>query len=74
MRSMVNKYFAILLICLMTGVLHGCDQQDDLDEIHIMARNTSNAMNSNLPDMVNQDMLLLETDYEEMLFPIMSLS
>ncbi len=68
MRSMVNKYFAILLICLMTGVLHGCDQQDDPDEIHIMARNTSNAMNSNLPDMVNQDMLLLETDYEEMLF------
>ncbi|NNE39047.1 MAG: hypothetical protein HKN08_12135 [Gammaproteobacteria bacterium] len=71
---MVNQLFfntkctTAILICLMTGILYGCIQGDDPEEIHVMAKNTSNAMNSNLPDMVNQDMLLLETDYEEMVF------
>ncbi len=63
-----TKYLQALFIYLMAGILYGCSQGDDPEEIHIMAKNTSNAMNSNLPDMVNQDMLLLETDYEDMVF------
>jgi hypothetical protein len=63
-NMLYKKYILLILICLMTG----CNQGNNAEDIQIMAKNTSDAMNTNLPDMVSEDMLLLETNFEDMEF------
>ena len=55
-----------VLACLILPLQYGCDLINQDEDIHTLLENTSDAMNRNLPDMVSQDMLLLETSYEDM--------
>lgn len=69
---MINNHFLfskqILTIILCLIFLNGCGKDNPSEDIHTLLINTSDRMNINLPDMVNQDMLLLETAYKDMEF------
>ncbi len=60
------KHIHTIVLCLL--FLHGCGQDNPSEDIHTLLINTSDRMNVNLPDMVNQDMLLLDTAYKDMEF------
>lgn len=63
---LISKQIQTIVLCLL--FLNGCSQDNPSEDIHTLLINTSDAMNRNLPDKVSQDMLLLETAYDNMEF------